>query len=71
MEDLPQPSNALIYATGKSEPLNFDSPTVAQEWAAWLEMWESYTLSASVDDLLSKNQVSLFLWYLNKKAMGL
>ena len=34
-------------------------------------MWESYTLAASVSDLPSKNQVGLFLWCLNKKAMGL
>jgi hypothetical protein len=61
----------LIQAAGKPEPLNLDSPTVAQDWSEWKESWESYTLAAGIDDLPKKNQVGMFLWCLNKKAMGL
>lgn len=61
----------LNQAAGKPEPLNLDSPTIVLEWSEWKESRESYSLAAGIGDIPKKNQVGMFLWCLNKEAMGL
>ena len=61
----------LLQAVGKPAELDFDSVTVAQDWQDWREAWESYALATGVDDIKSKKQqIGVFLWTLNKKAMS-